>query len=75
MCAVLSGAGEVAYMHFSPPCQAISSVNAHLGFDRYKEQLVPLMEQVTTPLFLPEIGCQVYKTDAYMNLFCFLIVT
>jgi site-specific DNA-cytosine methylase len=36
--------GEVEWLHLSPPCQSLSSHNAHKGFDRYTEELIPLLE-------------------------------
>lgn len=38
--------GDVDYLHFSPPCQALSNINAHKGLDRFEAQLAPLLEQV-----------------------------
>ncbi len=33
-------------LHLSPPCQALSGLNAHRSYHRFEERLVPLLQQV-----------------------------
>ena len=44
--------GSIAYLHASPPCQALSPRNRFRSFGRLKAELAPLLEQVRFTLAL-----------------------